>query len=270
MMQRSGSPVRAAALLLIAVLLGPPSEAAAQVLEGHVLDGSSDQPLADASVQALAPEGFEVGDPVVSGPDGSFVLSLPDTGVYYIRVDRLSYGTIVDGEFVFSARDGRISVDVYLLPTPVELEGLEVRTEMVATRRSLRSQGFYERAAAGFGDFIGPEEIEERMVGNVTDYMRSIPQLFLEGGILKIRGNQLGACEPNVYVDGALMLSDWHAASLPPEMRKIDYIVRPDHVSAIEVYRRVSSTPLQWREPNASCGTIVIWTKTGRQGTTSW
>ncbi len=248
------------------LLLGP-AGASAQTITGRILDGGTDAVLPDARVQALSPGGEEVGTAVLSGPDGAFVLQLPEPGSYYLRVEKLSYREIFDGEFVFDERGSQLSMDIYLLPDPVVLDGVDVSVDLTPIRRSLRNQGFYQRVAEGFGDFVSPEEIEARLVNSVTDYMRSIPGVRVHGGILKfkqpsVRGPD-GLCEPNVFVDGVLVLSDWHAKYTSPEMRQVNDMVHPTDVAAIEIYRRVSSTPLQWIEPNASCGTVVIWTKTG-------
>ncbi len=88
-------------------------------------------------------------------------------------------------------------------------------------------------------------------------------------------------CEPNVWLDGTLMSKARESSMLQDEdgdlvvdtdlqrsdapLFSMDEYVDPQDVLGIEVYRRISTTPLQWVGPGTSCGSILIWTK-GRAG----
>ncbi|HLB08775.1 MAG TPA: hypothetical protein VK617_04550, partial [Gemmatimonadaceae bacterium] len=41
----------------------------------------------------------------------------------------------------------------------------------------------------------------------------------------------------------------------------IDQMLRPDDIAGIEVYKSASEVPVQYQGQNASCGTILVWTK---------
>ena len=266
-MMRGTALTTLAVSLTVSLVCGSAGVARAQTLSGRVVDGTSDEPLGEARLQLLAPEGIEVGEPVVSGADGSFTISLPEPGSYYLRAERLSYETLVDGVFEFTGPHGRLQIEIYLVPRPLEVEGFDVAARIRRSRRILRAQGFYQRAAAGFGDFIGPEQIESRMVPDVTDHLRAVPGVHFSGRVMQFKSShpfEGGSCEPNVWLDGMLILSDWHAGHLNQDMRVLDDMVNAQDVAAIEVYRTVSATPLQWGGPNARCGTVVIWTRAGR------
>lgn len=273
---------------VIALLLSAhPAPCVAQVLEGRVLDGRTRQPLAEAWVTLLHPDGSEIGEPVVTSDDGTFALEVPGAGEYYIRVERSIYTSVVDGIFEFSGPEGRLSVDVYMLPRVFEVEGIDVRVQMEQRRRQLRYAGFYERATVGMGDFITPEQIERQgPTMNVSDYLRRVPGVNFYQGLVLFRdpggrsltgpnGQYLGMCEPNVWLDGTLMAkakdplfaergedggfdTNLERSDLS---QSLDEYVNPQDVLGIEVYRRNSLTPVQWTGPGSSCGTILIWTK---------
>jgi hypothetical protein len=170
-----------------------------------------------------------------------------------------------------------MSVEIFLLPTPIEVEGISA--EVAPVRRRLRSVGFYERAAAGFGNFIGPEEIERRQPHAVSDLMRGVPGIRVLGDVVMFRQSAsrlrdendapLGVCEPNVWIDGIQMRRATPATagggSLDREDlgKGLEAYMNPTDVAAIEVYRRPSATPLQWGGLTAACGAIVIWTRGG-------
>ncbi len=271
----------------------------AQVIEGQVADGETYAVLEDVSLTLMHPDGHDLGGPVVSSASGRFSVPVPGPGSYYLRVERLGYTGIVEGVFEFESAEGRLSVEVYLRRAPVELEGVDVAVEQVQVRRRLRASGFYERLTAGFGDFVTPEQIEERgLVSDVSEYLRSIPGISTyeslivfrhqgaSGGLVKVEEDgsfePLFVCEPNIWVDGTLMTpASKSGSSLPRHIQiavgpgaralfdediamGIDDVLRANDVVAIEVYRTAASTPLEWGGLGTGCGTIVIWTKQGR------
>jgi len=278
-MIRLDTPLARTALAAVVLALLPvPSEA--QVLQGRVLDGSSRQPLSDARITLLYPDGRALADPVTSSGDGSFILRLPGEGEYFIRVERPSHTPIVDGIFEFTGLDGRMTIEVFMLPRPVELEGIDVQVQRERERRKLRRSGFYDRAAMGFGDFVTPSEIEQ--VGptmNVSDFMLGIPGINFYGGLVLFKtdspsggltgpdGTATFMCEPAVWIDGVRMTPavDLNTSQIKQTdfAQGIDDYVNPQDVLAMEVFRRASSTPLQWGGIGSTCGTIVIWTKAG-------
>ncbi len=268
------------AVAALALLTATPVDA--QILTGRVLDGTSNEPLTDVAVTLLHPDGHELADPVPSDARGRFEIELPGPGSYYLRADLIGYTSIVDGIFHFESEEGRMDVAIYLRVEPVEIEGVDVRVEQSQARRHLRAAGFYERAAMGFGDFIPPEQIEQQIAGHVSDHLRRIPGVRTYSSLVLFRRQgpgtitvryadgrsvDLNLCEPNVYVDGVMMAKATTFGDTIPETRLemgLDAFMMPHDISAIEVYRTASSTPIQWSGLNGTCGAIVIWTKRGR------
>lgn len=243
-----------AVALALALATWPGSSAEAQTLKGRVLDGISQRPIENVTVSLVHPDGTVLTE-TTAGEDGSFSMEVPGAGDYFVRAERTRYHTLWDGVFEFQ-EEGLLEVSLFLRPRPVEVEGLEVEVERTAQkRRRLRSQGFYERAAAGFGRFIGPEKLEERQYFFFSDILRGIPGIIYTGDSVRFRGYGLEpTCAPNIYIDGARTFAD----------APIEALVQPEDVVGVEVYRRVAETPMQWGGLNGSCGSLVIWTKTGR------
>ncbi|HKK93323.1 MAG TPA: carboxypeptidase regulatory-like domain-containing protein [Longimicrobiales bacterium] len=230
----------------------------AQTLRGRVTDGRTQQPMADVAV-SLLDEDANVLNQTTSGPSGGFVLQAPGPGDYYVRAERLSYTTVTDGIFVFQTESAEMSIALFMLPQPTEIQGIDVRIQQEQQRRRLRSAGFYERAAMGFGRFIGPEEISRRPVFSFSDLLRGIPGVQFNNETITFQSfNSLsggGRCSPDIYMDGARVFQDFGITTL----------IQPDEVEGVEVYRGSAQTPLEWGGLNGSCGLLLIWTKSGRR-----
>ncbi len=290
--------VALAALALTALLSAP---ATAQQIVGRVLDGATQEPIEDAVLTLIHPDGPALGDPVRSDGSGAFTLPVPGPGSYYVKVERQDYAGFVDGVFAFDSEDARLEVTVYLLRQPVEVEGVDVTVNQARVRRSLRTNGFYDRLEQGFGDFITPEDIEARgIVSDVSDLFRSIPGVSTYSSLVVMRNQSastglvvvndrgeyesIGFCEPQIWIDGIrLTMASKEMEPLPTELRLrlppnprkleeqdlnmgLDSVIDPNDIAAVEVYRTVSGTPLEWSGLESTCGTIVIWTKRGRDG----
>lgn len=242
-------------LLLPAILIAAGAfPAAAQILSGRVADGVSKRPLTDVTVSLLDPDA-NVLDSMAVDADGRFEFSVPGPGDYYVRAERISYTTVTDGILEFQSQNGVMEIVLFMNPRPLVVEGIDVQIQREQVRRRLRSQGFYQRAASGFGRFIGPRELEERILFSFGDILRGIPGVTYSGETIQFRGGagSSGICTPNVYIDGARAFDT-----------VVLYTLIPEDVEAVEVYRGAAQTPMQWSGINGTCGAIVVWTKTDR------
>lgn len=245
---------RLPSLLALSIVLGSATAAEAQTLRGRTIDGSNELLMADVRVSLVHPDGTILKE-TLSGEDGTFSIVADSAGDYYLKAEIPRYEILFDGVFELG-ENGLLEVTLYMRPAPVVLEGFTAEVERQAQdRRRLRSQGFYQRAATGFGRFIDSEDIAKRPVFQFSDILRGIPGIIYSGDVIQFRGQgPNGDCTPNVYIDGALQFGG----------ADLSATVLPDDVAGVEVYRRVSETPLQWGGFNGSCGTIVVWTKGGR------
>ncbi|HEU4454617.1 MAG TPA: hypothetical protein VFR81_16235, partial [Longimicrobium sp.] len=67
------------------------------------------------------------------------------------------------------------------------------------------------------------------------------------------QGARAGDCPVQYYLDG----SSWE----PDARGVISNDVRPDEVEGIEVYRRATEIPPEFRRPGSECGVVLIWLK---------
>jgi len=245
---------RVALALLLAAAAS--SSVEAQTLRGRTLDGANEMALPGVRVSLVHPDGTILKE-TLSGENGGFVLTADSAGDYYLKAELNRYEILFDGIFELG-ENGLLEVSLYMRPAPILLEGITAEVQQQAQeRRRLRAQGFYQRAATGFGRFIGPEDIERRPTFTFGDILRGIPGITFSGDNIQFRASSptgSGNCSPNVYIDGALQFG-----GVP-----LGAIIQPSDVAGVEVYRRVSETPLMWGGTNGSCGTILVWTKGGR------
>jgi hypothetical protein len=126
-----------AALVLMPALSGSALPASAQTVAGRLLDGETGLPLAGGSLSLFTDRGETMAE-ATSGEDGSFVLEAPDRGSYYLAAELEGYADVAEGMFDLGP-GGRLEVEVYMRPSPIELEGIDVRTRIV--RASGRRRG---------------------------------------------------------------------------------------------------------------------------------
>lgn len=262
-MQTSIQTAASAAVFLALGWLASPAALHAQTLRGFLLEGGTGTPVAEGVVGLYTPEGRPVGD-ALSDSTGAFEIRAPSAGYYFLTAEKIGYVDLTHGDFEIGAGK-TVSFDIYLRTQPVELEGIGASVERTdpfvrRERQRLAVQGFFERMEEGFGDFFTPELIEERNPTYFSDIIIRLPGVYIDGGLVKFRG-VTGMCEPNIWIDGILVFGGAGPAASSDEMRDIDGKIQVQQVSAVEVYRRLASTPIEYSIPNARCGTVLIWTR---------
>ncbi|MDX1578634.1 MAG: TonB-dependent receptor [Gemmatimonadota bacterium] len=201
-----------------------------------------------SNAQVLVPE-LDRG--VRTDDEGAFELAGLPPGEYDVHVRYLGYAT---NESPIRLEAGRVSRVTFLLERDVlEVAELVVEVPRPPPPPADWMRAFRQRRAEGFGHFLDRGDIEEKRVRRASDLFRQIPGVYVspagfEGsGILLRRGAR--QCQPALWVDGVLTgrypIDDLH----------------PDDIEGIEVYRRASQTPLQFKR--GTCGSILIWTRAG-------
>ncbi|MDQ2767160.1 MAG: TonB-dependent receptor [Gemmatimonadota bacterium] len=116
--------------------------------------------------------------------------------------------------------------------------------------------GFDDRAKRGLGTFLNRADIENRQSVLTTDLFRTIPGLSVgfDGSNYVVQSSRsLGSgCQVAWYLDGS---------PFDNSSNDLDQMLRPDDIEAIEVYKSASEVPVQFQGHDASCGTILVWTK---------
>jgi hypothetical protein len=233
---------------------------------GSVVDEETRQPIGGAQV-SLVGEGGAVVRSTVSDAAGRFQVTYPGEGdAYTVRVEHLAYAT-AEGPLRFSRSD-ELRLEVRLSSRAIALDPI-----VVTERRhgALAMSGFYDRRAGGRGVFVEVDEARRLRTSRVTDLLAGQPAIRLVAAgpmgsdvDVRIAGTEQMSmdgfrdCQPAVYLDGLLMRQ-------PGEPRAYDHvlsdIINPDAVAGIEVFRRATETPVQYRGSGAACGVVLIWTR---------
>jgi len=224
---------------------------AAQTVHGRLLEQGTGW-LIEGGVVTLMGEAGEMVAQAESDSAGGFTLRAPDPGSFFVRAERVGYRTKTDGVLEL-AEGGEITIDFYLLPKPFMLEGLEATgeresPEALRDREYLVSQGFYDRMKMGFGQFITPEDMEEKVMFDAWDLFRSVP--FVDVSVPP--RPTVGVCR--AYVDGMLVHHDGQGRWRMEDDVSIEDIV------AVEIYGRSVQVPPQYQA--LSCGRVaLVWTR---------
>ena len=191
----------------------------------------------------------------VTDTGGLYRIGNVDIGLNLIETRRIGY---VPGVFEIELEPDQAELDmsVSLYPAPVQLEEITVsaqRTVYVAGR--LRE--FYARRRSGMGRYLARWEIEALQPLTVADLLQRFPAVqVLEGSFgrtgIQISRGRVGACNPELYLDGVPMLVDADF--------NINSFVQPFVLEGIEVYTGPSEAPIQYLG-RSTCGVILIWTR---------
>jgi hypothetical protein len=146
--------------------------------------------------------------------------------------------------------DRRSSVIIILDPMAAELNAVSVLDTEGPIDIHLRD--FYARKSTNsFGHYVEQAAIEKRRPQFVSEMLRSMGGIALSpsgriGNLVRIRG-----CPPLVWLDGVRVTGS-----------QVDEIVQPSEVAAMEIYSSFAGIPAQFFDRSATCGTILVWTRT--------
>lgn len=241
---------RIAMVVGVSMALGAAPSLTAQTIRGKLLEQITERPVANAAVSLVAAPGAKVAQTTTSG-SGDFVLKAPSPGTYRVRAVINGYRTAESPAVNLRAGDD-ISFTWHIMPDTLYLAPIVVTAN---NRRSGKLGGFFDRqkTAAG-GKFITRDEIDKRHPVRVTDLLATVPGIRLVPGLLGEDVVTTEGCRPAVYIDGL---------QYPLMGERLDNVVSPQDVEAIEVYPHLAETPPEFVTPGQQCGAIVIWTRTG-------
>lgn len=237
---------------------------AAQTVQGRVVASGTDDPVPQASVRLLLGErGDSAVATVFTDDEGRFQLAAPFAGPYRLAARRIGFTPVVTSPFDLLPRGGPLEVQLVLAEHAVPLAPLVIVSDRPA-RMGIRllASGYYEReknwgrAGLGQGHFLDREEITRRNAHRVTDAVRMLRGVYVEGvggrgrviTFRTVRRMNERACVPEVFIDGVPGATG----------ANVDEMVAISDVAAIEVYPGLSQ-PGQFTRGNL-CGVVVIWT----------
>ena len=246
-------------VLVLAIL--PTSHVGGQTVVGRLLDGESMQPVSGGFIQLVDSDSFQV-SATYGNEEGMFSLTAPAPGEYLIRVEAFSYHPMQDGPVTLVAGD-TVGVEFFILLNPTVLDPLVVEAER--TDFTLRTSGFYRRQERGMGQFITREAIDDLRPHDMPSllvwlalgvYLRPNAAGFMvpafPAGRSSTQSSGLTWCYPMYFLDGLPLVI---------ESDEIGFPIHPNEVAAVEVYATRAETPAHYRDPRASCGTILLWTR---------
>ena len=134
-----------ALFVLLLVQTGLPAIAAGQTVRGHLFDSETRGPVVNGTVALRDSLGAVVAR-TASGEDGAFSVTAPHPGRFSLLVVGLGYRSAPSGDFVVEP-GGEVTVDVFLSPKPIEIQGFDVGTGSFQERLSKVKTGLDLRLA---------------------------------------------------------------------------------------------------------------------------
>jgi hypothetical protein len=237
-------------------------------LAGTVLADSTERPLANAEVAIATLKLTALTDSA-----GNFALRRVPAGTYQVMVRAV--GRVPYRETMTFGATDRIERDFVLKRAATTLAEVEVKE--TAVRVDMRLAAFEERRKLGLGKFITQDVLEKTEGRKLGDVLRSRiaglrpiavgsgaamvgtrgPSLRMPSGDASDRRQgAMSQCYVQVIVDGSIR----YRSQQNEKLFDINSIA-PDQLAGVEFYT-TSTTPLQYNSTGATCGTLIIWTRT--------
>lgn len=238
------------------------------VLMGRVLTDSSERAIGGAEIAVPT-----LSVTVRTDSIGRFEITLPP-GKHQVQLRRIGYRPLA-ATITFAEGD-TLEGEFYLSRTLDKLERVLIR----AMAMSPKIRDFDKRRQAGFGNFIGPEQMAKMVNRTTADALRTIPGpdvhrstmstaawvaagrgAIADGGYTvdrsdRSRGAPAGRCWSTVYVDNVAVFS-----ALPGELLFDINSIPTEEISAMEYYSSAAVVPSEFPQKRNTCGVLVIWTK---------
>jgi hypothetical protein len=235
-------------LLIAAALAALALPAAAQVVDGQLLERGTERPVEGAAVELLV--GGSAVARAATDTAGRFTIALEDAGSYRLSVRRVGYAPATSQSFPVEKGD-TTHVMVRLVAGTVLLA--PVRAVADARRLPPTLVGFYDRVETSHsGRFITRDRIDQHAAMRTTDLLRTLAGIQITQNRRGGTGVRRRGCEPAVYVDGVYVT---------PQGMSLDDLVRPHDLEGVEVYSASSLPPAFVRQRVTGCGAVLFWTR---------
>jgi len=235
------------AVLLLAYTPAPlAAQRGAATLVGELVDRTTRAPLSGARVALIGGAAVLYADVT-----GHFTRAGLRPGAYLLQARALGY-VPTDLAIELVAGETR-QVVLEMEQLAIEVRGLVVTG--AAPHPDRRLAEFEQRRQSGRGYFLSEADILTRGAKKLSELLRSVPgvRIICRGGFCRVRMDRAPrGCAPDFVVDGFPATNSTSA-----DMNLVGVV-------GIEVYRTVGETPMQFLGGDNTCGTIVIWTKSGR------
>lgn len=277
-MTNSNRAMRRGTAALMGLLIAAPAARAQAVLDVRVTDARTHEPLPRARAVLLDGRGGLTDDA------GVLRLTALGPGTWVVEVSQLGYRPRRALARLPAAGAGSlVRLEVALEEVPIELAEVRVRAGTASRNRLIAA--FYARARNGAGQYFTRDEIERVNPRAVSDLFRMVPGMLLvstatgdraqmdggSGGAAGVRERGVsgllgggsragaGACPILYYLDGTPIEAANGVISTEVDVREVE---------GIEIYRRITTAPPQFRRGGEVCGIVLIWKRekiTGRR-----
>lgn len=256
-------PTLLLALALLTLAAGP---ARAQVvLQGRVLDDSTERPIVGARLILLSRYGKTAGYQETDTL-GRFRFTPHDNGRYALDVRAVGYRPALQTVLWMMEDRNFAGLEVRLTPHVALLAPVEVVALSAPTRSPVLANMEWRRRH-GLGQMISRQEIEERHPLRVTDILQETPGVRVDrqgsGASRRVihlgppmPGPGGGDCPVQIFLDGMLATRDAPGGDVT-----VDDLVEPADVEAIEIFKGLAGVPAEFLNSQSRCGVIAIWTK---------
>ncbi len=246
--------------LVALTVAAAPAQAQSGVIQGQVLDGASQRPLANAQVLV---EGTGIGQ--ISNSSGRFVLLNVPAGEHTVRVTLIGY-TETERTVTVSAGE-TASIDIEMSSTAISLNEIVVTgVGAETTRRALGTS--VEVLSADDIELAPVQSIDQLLQGRVSGATVSATSAQPgTGALISFRGasSVFGAQTPVIYVDGVRVDNDHAtAAGTGGEQSSALSDLLTSDIERIEVTKGGAASTLFGSD--AATGVIQIFTKKGTPG----
>lgn len=247
------------ALAAAAALAAP---AAAQRVNGQLLDKASGRPVPGASIMLFVKEknGAPVGAPAVASAttddEGEFTVQATEPGMYYLSVRKIGLVPAQTHEFWLGP------LTEYTPTIRWETVGITLDTVKITTRGlplNDWTREFYERRRLTHGIFLTRDDMKGRAATVATDWLigvRGIRLMPMGGRTLIAARGGAGNCAVDVWLDNVHLID--------PD---INQLLRAQDVAAMEVYPGALDAPARYGAQG--CGVLLVWSRGTRDHATN-
>lgn len=247
---------------VLALVLGVPAAAPAQVIRGAVLEEGTTTPIEGVTIELLDPARTVLAT-AMSDANGWFELETEEEGRYLIRTAHPFY-TAGRVDSLVVGRHETVTVMLRMARTPIPLAPL-----VVAARSRNPLQRFRTRAEeARNGRFVTREFIRQRQTRRPSEL------LFMTPGIRVVRSDDMmrtnailmrsgaGSCEANLYLDGLPVPQGLDIS--------IDELTASSVIEGIEIYDAFEPLPPEFLQPPNACGVVAFWSREDARRPLQW
>ena len=230
-----------------------------QEVRGQVKDRVSDQGIAAGVVTLVGVADGRLIGHVAVGPQGQYAFRVPGAGRYLLQFIGPGYGPSTTGEFTLAAGETRI---VALPATPLPAVALDT-VVVEGLRVPARLQGFYQRRAAGLGEFVTRDEINALNALKTTDILygtEGVSVVRFGAGVRVASRQDPTACARTDGPSGPLVFLDGFFLGTGMQL-DLDALLGVHTIDAVEIYSGAAEVPPEFGRSGAECGVVGLWTR---------